>query len=150
MYVGLRMKFHVFFSDFNETWIFSTHLRKKIPPISKFVKILSVGAETFHGRTGRRAKLMVGFRNFTNAPKNNKFSPRSVFMSFLPISQHSRFPYAALIGFCNRDGVCLLHSTHWVFKYNSRKFSSLKCNLFLCWHLYHGLLVPPLTLQTPS
>ena len=26
------------------------------------------------------------------------------------------FPYTTLIGFCNRDGVCLLRGTDWIFK----------------------------------
>ena len=44
--------------------------------ISSFMKILPVGAELFHddGRTGGRTdmtKLIVAFRNFANAPKND-------------------------------------------------------------------------------
>ena len=38
--------------------------------ISNFMKILSVGAELFHAdRRTDMTKLMVAFRNFSNAPK---------------------------------------------------------------------------------
>jgi hypothetical protein len=42
-----------------------------ITQISKYIKILSVGAELFHadGRTDM-TKLTAAFRNFSNAPKN--------------------------------------------------------------------------------
>jgi hypothetical protein len=64
MYVGVPVP------DFNETYIFSTVFRKIWN--TKFNKIRPVGAELFH--TDRQTdgrmdmtKLMVAFRNFTNA-----------------------------------------------------------------------------------
>ena len=61
---------------------FFRQILEKNPQISNFLKILSVGAEWFHadGRTDRRAKHIVAFHNFANAPKNYTFSSRSVFM----------------------------------------------------------------------
>jgi len=41
------IKYPLFLSDFNETWIFSTDFSKKFQ-ISNFMKILPVGAELFH------------------------------------------------------------------------------------------------------
>ena len=51
---------------------FSRHILEKYP-ISNFMKICSVGAELYHavGRTDM-AKLIITFRNFTNAPKTSK------------------------------------------------------------------------------
>jgi len=52
------------------------------------MKIRSVGAEWFHadGHTGGKTdrwtdmtKLIVGFRNFANAPGNSAFCPQSAF-----------------------------------------------------------------------
>jgi len=70
MHIGLYVKYSLFLSDFNETWIFSTDFRKNIQ-ISNFMKIRPVGAKLFHadGRTDM-TKLIVAFRNFANAPKN--------------------------------------------------------------------------------
>jgi len=45
--IGLHIKYPLFLSDFNETWIFLTNFFKN-PQISDFTKILSVGAELFH------------------------------------------------------------------------------------------------------
>jgi hypothetical protein len=78
MYIGLHIQHTFYWSDFNESLIFSTDLRK-ILKISNFMKIRPVGAE-FHadGRTDR-TKVIVAFRNFAKAPKTafNKNPQRS-------------------------------------------------------------------------
>jgi hypothetical protein len=53
MYIGLHVKYPLFLSDFNETWIFST-LSKNIQ-ILNVMKMNPVGAGLFHadGRTQR-------------------------------------------------------------------------------------------------
>jgi len=46
MYIGLRVKYLLFFSDFKETLIFSK--MPENPQISNFMKICPEGAELFH------------------------------------------------------------------------------------------------------
>jgi hypothetical protein len=68
MWKCLHVKYPLFLSDFNETWIFSTDFRKKAQ-ITSFIKIRPVGAELFHadGQTDM-TKLRAVFRSFVNAP----------------------------------------------------------------------------------
>ena len=69
MYIGLYVKYPLFLSGFNETWIFSTDFQK-YTQISNFVKIRPVRAELFHAdRRTDMTKLIAAFRNFPNAPK---------------------------------------------------------------------------------
>ena len=72
MYVGLRVKYPIFLSDFNEIWVFSTDFSKNIQ-IFNFMKFRLVRAK-FHshrrtdGQTDK-TQLIVAFNNFANAPK---------------------------------------------------------------------------------
>jgi len=70
MYIGLHVKYRLLLSDFNDTWIFSTNVKKT--EISNFMKIRPVGAKLFHadGRTDM-TKLITVFRNSANAPEDN-------------------------------------------------------------------------------
>jgi hypothetical protein len=70
MWKSLHVKYPLFLSDFNETWIFLT------AQIPNFMKIRLVVAQLFHadGQTGGQTdmtKLTVAFRSFANAPKTS-------------------------------------------------------------------------------
>ena len=86
IYTVLQVKYTLFLSEYNKAWLFSTDF-PKITQISCFMKFHPVGVELFHavGQTDRQTdmtKLIVAFRNFTNAPKNlfclPGFEPRNV------------------------------------------------------------------------
>ena len=80
---GLRVKYRLFLSDFNQTWIFLYRFPKN-KQTSNYQKICPPRADLFHaadrgtdGRTGgqldRRTnvtKLIVAFSNFAKTPQN--------------------------------------------------------------------------------
>ena len=85
---GIHVKYPLFLSDFNETWIFSTVIRKILKyQISRTV--VHWEPSCFMRRDGRTdgwtdlTKLIVAFRNFVNAP-TNYFQNASI----LPICLH--------------------------------------------------------------
>ena len=47
MYIGLHVKYPLILSNFNETWIFPTDIRRNAE-ISNFMKICPVWAELFY------------------------------------------------------------------------------------------------------
>jgi hypothetical protein len=65
MYVGLHVKYSLFLSDYNETWILATYFGKKNTHILNFVNIRPVGANLLHveGQTDM-TKLIVGCCKF--------------------------------------------------------------------------------------
>jgi hypothetical protein len=73
MDMSLHVKYLLFLSDFNQTWILSTYFQK-IFKVLNFMKICPVRAELVHveGQTDGQTdmmKLIVTFCNFVNTPK---------------------------------------------------------------------------------
>ena len=73
MNIGLHIKYPLLLLCFNET-VNSLDRFSKNTQMSNLIKIRPVGAELFHsdGQTDM-LKLIVSFRNFTNAP-NTKYT----------------------------------------------------------------------------
>jgi len=59
MYIGRHIKYPLFLSKFNETWIFSTDFTGGGTEMPDFMKICTVTAELFHfvRRDGRKDGL---------------------------------------------------------------------------------------------
>ena len=75
MSTRLHVKYPLFLSDLNETWIYRQIFENKI---SGFIKIRPVGAELFHADRGTDGQIymeqvIVAFRNFANATKKFSF-----------------------------------------------------------------------------
>jgi hypothetical protein len=72
IYIGIHVKYPLFLSEFNESWVFSTDFFKN-PQISNFMKIHSVVAESFPAdRRTDMTKLIVAFRIFAQSLENRR------------------------------------------------------------------------------
>ena len=70
LYCGLRVKYPLFLSYFNETWIFWQTLKNN--RILNFMKIRPLRVEVFRWQMDRQTdmkRLIVAFRNFAKTPK---------------------------------------------------------------------------------
>ena len=79
MYTGLHVKYSLFLSDFKENLILSPDLRKILKYQISWKSIQwELDCSTWTGgRTNKQTdmmKLIVGFRNFANTPKNESHS----------------------------------------------------------------------------
>ena len=87
MYTGVHVKYPLFLSEVNKTWIFSTYFRKIFEHL--FVRIRPLEAKVFHadrptdGQTERQTdmtKLIVAFRSFAKASKSVCFDvPNNIY-----------------------------------------------------------------------
>ena len=57
-YTGSRVKYPIFLSGLNETWILSRYLRKKTPKISNFMYVHPMEAELFHAEGNDKANSL--------------------------------------------------------------------------------------------
>jgi hypothetical protein len=67
MYIGLHVKYPLFLSNFNETWIFLTGFQKILKHQTSWISIqweMSCSMQT------DMTKLTVAFHNFVKVPKN--------------------------------------------------------------------------------
>jgi len=74
MYIGPHVKYPLFLSDFNDTWIFSTDFRKI--PKYQISRKSTYWDPSCSMQTDGRTKLLVAFRNFANAPANESTAHR--------------------------------------------------------------------------
>ena len=123
-YMNLHVKCRLLLSDFNGTWIFWTDFLRNTH-ISYFMKVRPVGAELFNVDGWKdMTKPIAAFRNLRNAARRSTstFCPHScIYVFCVDLRTNSDyFPIQHwLTGFYNRDGVCLLRDTEWIFIYNS-------------------------------
>jgi hypothetical protein len=75
MNTGLQVKYLLFFSDSNETWVFSTYFRK-ILKYQNSMKIRPVGSEMFHveGQMDGQRERQRGRQKDGNNEANSRFS----------------------------------------------------------------------------
>jgi hypothetical protein len=124
MCIGLRIKYLLFWPDFNDAWIFSTYFRK-IPKYE--ISWKSVQWEPSFsmkrqndGRTDM-TKLIVAFRNFANVAKIFQFQFSSGFSSFtLLLDQNNDMSVSNRVKFW-----LLLHSTLTLF------YCKFGCNIYI-------------------
>jgi hypothetical protein len=96
MYNGLHVKYTLFWSDFNESWTFSSDYRKIFQ--HQISKSLSSGSLVVaRGRTDKQTdmtKLIVAFRNFVNPPKHGSLLvPVGYNRLYRPIEKHNKIFY---------------------------------------------------------
>jgi hypothetical protein len=97
-YISLHVKYPLFLSNFNETWIYHIDFRK----IPNFMKICSLGAELLNadGQTTRLVTtLTVAFRDAANAPK-----PRTLISIIWSPTYHFNFFTLVLFPFEGQAG----------------------------------------------
>ena len=105
MYIYLRVKYPLFFSDFNETWILPDRVSKN-PQISNFMKIRPVGDELLqaNGQTGRLVKANSRFPQATD----DGIIRRVPFACWIHKTTNTHSEYVILIAFPWQQEVMLI------------------------------------------
>ena len=83
MCIGTHVKYPLFLSEFNDTWIFLESFSKNAQKVN-FMKIRPVVAELFRAdRQTDMTKLTVALRKFEKAPRNIKYRTSICFNSLI-------------------------------------------------------------------
>jgi len=164
MYTGLHVKYRLFLSHFDESWIFSTHFRKTLryQICWKSVHLEpSCCMRTY-------VKLVVAFRNFANAPKKKRQDLPVCRNSTINLDIFSSGIYTSLYKYANGEGflntmtepIKSIWSRHrmtdvddWRGKCLSLPHSARRCQHSYCFWKYSlrrvSTIVPPLS-YTPE
>jgi hypothetical protein len=129
MYIGLHVKYTLFLSDFNETWILLTNFWKILPYV---IPRKSVQWEpSCSMRTDRQTdmtKLIVAARKFANAPKKTLHSAQTQHV-WVPCNSHGtyRLPTMVLYSTMLPDMSCHLHP---IYTFNNGLTVTQCCQIF--------------------
>ena len=76
MFRRLRVKYSLFLSDFNETWIFSTYLRKILKHQFSLTSVQRRPSSSMRTdvRTDRVTKQIIAFHSFANGPNTMEYN----------------------------------------------------------------------------
>jgi hypothetical protein len=134
MWKRLHLKYPLFLSDFNKTWILSTDFQKKKKINTNFHQNPSIGSRVVpwgqrdrqtDRQTGRQTKLIVAFRNFENAPKDQTID--GIYSCLRCITWYSF--YKIQLKHCDNETYSAWHKRH-VKYHNIRYTSYLICRVF--------------------
>jgi len=131
MYIGLHVKYPLFLSQLNETWIFPTDFPKILKTLWKSVQ-WEPSCSTWTGGRTDKTKLTFAFRNFWNAPKTvdltRIFAPNTIYSTNNRLMPHTKGLYTRK----STQGILQFPLQHCLKVWISRGFASTteRINLF--------------------